>query len=147
MQIGNFKLFHRENIVHPEANELYMRRWKLFDHPAIGGIYVHNILLGDQDRHLHDHPFNFTSFILRGSYTEVRRIKLGALWGLATPVIRKAFSVNRVTHFTYHRIADVSPNTWTLVFHGPRTKKWGFSVNGKFVEHTEYLNNWAEYQY
>jgi hypothetical protein len=50
----------------PEGS--YMRRF-IFRHP-FGTVRLHNILRSDEDRHLHDHPFDFTSFLLSGGYTE-----------------------------------------------------------------------------
>jgi hypothetical protein len=47
----------------------YMHRW-IFKHPW-GTVRLHHILRSDDDRHLHDHPFNFVSLLLTGGYTEV----------------------------------------------------------------------------
>lgn len=68
--------------------ELYMERFWLFNpYPDSGAsgadrkpwrfpisIRIHHIVLPDQDRHLHDHPWNARTFILRGWYREVRPV-------------------------------------------------------------------------
>lgn len=35
------------------------------------GIFIHKIELPDSDRHLHDHPWPFLAFIVKGGYTEL----------------------------------------------------------------------------
>ena len=51
----------------------YLRRWwvipRTFDE---GNIYAHEILRSDEDRALHDHPWDNVSLLLSGSYREVR---------------------------------------------------------------------------
>jgi hypothetical protein len=44
----------------------YMRRY-IFRTPWFT-LRLHHILRSDDDRHLHDHPFDFTSFLLTGGY-------------------------------------------------------------------------------
>lgn len=71
----------------------YMLRWWLFgtskkldDHgnpqprrPFGRSFYFHCFLRSDDDRALHDHPWDFTSIILFGSYREQRREKVQTL--------------------------------------------------------------------
>lgn len=47
----------------------YMHRWIL--RTPWGTLRLHHILRSDDDRHLHDHPFDFTSFLLTGGYLEI----------------------------------------------------------------------------
>lgn len=47
---------------------VYMRRWIL--HTPFGDLRLHHILRSDHDRDLHDHPFDFWTFLLTGGYTE-----------------------------------------------------------------------------
>jgi hypothetical protein len=49
--------------------KLHFRRWSLLDTPWFK-IYIHGIYGPDEDLHLHNHPWDFKSFILSGSYIE-----------------------------------------------------------------------------
>lgn len=55
------------NIV-PYVKRWYLRRQK--SDSWLSNIYVHHFLRSDDDRSLHDHPFNNVSIILFGSYRE-----------------------------------------------------------------------------
>lgn len=53
----------------------YMERYWVFNPKGFFSRWftarVHVIKRGDADRHLHDHPWSYTTFILAGGYTEV----------------------------------------------------------------------------
>ena len=53
----------------------YMERYWVFNPKGFFSRWftarVHVIKRGDADRHLHDHPWSYTTFILKGGYTEV----------------------------------------------------------------------------
>lgn len=51
----------------PEQN--YMTRWRVIAAPWFG-LYVHRLAKPDPRPTLHDHPWPFISFVLRGGYTE-----------------------------------------------------------------------------
>jgi hypothetical protein len=74
----------------------YMRRW-IFQTPW-GTIHLHHILRSDGDRAFHDHPWNFTSILLSGGYTELRPTGHNAttmqVWPRWSIVRRKATSPN-----------------------------------------------------
>lgn len=105
-----------------------------------GAVYLHHILRSDEDRHLHDHPWPFTSLILWGGYREVHPIVTGRSgytdWGWLS-VIRHAASDS-------HRLILDRP-AWTLVFRGEKERSWGFHTeNGwtpwaKYTSSPEYL--------
>src|SRR5438309_7455387 len=54
-----------------EAENPYMRRWWVVPRNEGCNVYLHEILRGDDDRALHDHPWDNTSMLLDGGYTEV----------------------------------------------------------------------------
>lgn len=146
--------------------ELYMERFWLFNaYPDTGAsgadrkpwrfpisIRIHRIVLPDQDRHLHDHPWNARTFILRGWYHEVRPL---ATPGHRTPddfvmelltaipdqfYIRRAGDTAALSFGEYHRIASVSPGgVWTLFVTGKYRGTWGFLVDGAKVQWRRYL--------
>jgi hypothetical protein len=66
--MANLKFHHHWFIGAKHIND-YMHRW-LVRTPWFT-LRIHHILRSDNERDLHDHPFDFTSFIFKGSYTEV----------------------------------------------------------------------------
>lgn len=128
----------------------YMNRWWLFNPyqkgpneevlPARWGwlpsIRVHQIVLADDDEHLHDHPWDARTIILRGGYVEEKR-----------PAPHIQFFNCRMRGYTgpvrfneFHRIDEVSPGgVYTLWFTWKYQGTWGFDVDGKKVPHREYL--------
>lgn len=106
-------------------------------------IRVHHIKRADNERHLHDHPWNARTIILRGWYVEQRREPCGC--GLCTKQVermhsRSAGGTARLGFEEYHRIAQVSPGgVWTLFISWRWRGVWGFLVDGCKVPWREYL--------
>lgn len=121
------KIFLRKEII-SKKGELHFRRWGI--DAFIFGIYIHQIYKADEDKHLHDHPWDYISICLKGSFMEecvkkVNIIKPGNV------IIRKANS--------FHKIKDmITPAVTTLFMTGPRRRKWGYDVNDKWVEGSIY---------
>jgi len=108
----------------------YMRRWVL--EGPWGALRLHHIMLPDPDRDLHDHPFDFWSLILWGWYAE-------RVIGLPAPRIYSPLSINAKIAEHPHRISACSPHgVWTLVWAGPRRRKWGFVAREGWVPWDEY---------
>lgn len=126
-----------------DGKTTYMRRWWLFnryDRPNgprfsfLPSIRVHHICRRDSDRHLHDHPWNARTFILRGWYMEQVAGSIGTYK-------RSAGYTGRLLFGQYHRITRVSPGgTWTIFITWRYRGVWGFLVNGRKVPWREYLN-------
>lgn len=101
---------------------------------------LHHINRPDHDRDLHNHPFEYRTFVVRGWYTEVY---LNAQGVEVTRTIRAGQTVH--SGGTFHRITAVSPGgVWTVFVMSKNTGKWGFRVRRahgryKFVESTEYF--------
>jgi hypothetical protein len=112
-----------------------------------GGIFLHVIHRQDDDRDPHDHPWSFTSLILKGGYWDEQwlwvdddrswpdyRVHTGNEWvGRGRIVKRSAEHLHRVQGITPGRPA------WTLVFTGPRRREWGFTTEHGWVHWREYL--------
>ncbi len=111
---------------------LYMRRWKL------GRLRVHHIVRSDADKELHDHPFDFTSFIVKGGYWEHvpcwgehPRSHGVCDWGCkGTRIWRAPFTLVRRKAEDLHRIELARPcvhgEAWTIVWRGAYRREWGF---------------------
>lgn len=80
-------------------------------------VFLHCFRRPDMDRWLHDHPWPFTTFLFhRGYYEETFQ---GLKW-------RPRFSILfRPAEFV-HRVADIAPDTWTLVVRLDKVQSWGF---------------------
>lgn len=119
----------------------YMRRWIL--RTPWGTLRVHNILRDDTGTDPHDHPFDFTSLIVKGGYTETRclgpdvRGRLRFSW----PCRYAAGAVVRRLAKDLHILTDVSPGTWTLVVTGPLVREWGFLTPTGWVDWKTYTGN------
>lgn len=130
----------------PQTGEVYMERWWLFNgypaladggkgqvpHPDMPSVRVHHILRPDNDRHLHNHPWDAVSIILAGWYDERRAD--GRLYR------RSAGDVVGLEASTFHSIEQVSPGgVWTLFITGEWQQSWGFQTSAGFVGWRDYL--------
>ena len=126
-------------------DEVYLRRWYLFRCKWFS-IRLHHILLPDEDRDPHDHPWWFLSIILRGGYTE--------FWErLAKPRVQY-YTFRWVAHqnqrhvrrFSVHRRNDIHQivefdrpgGSWTLFVTGAERQEWGFMTPTGWVHWSEY---------
>ena len=156
--IARAKLTPYQHITSADGTEMYMGRWWLFNpysrethKPALWwcpwSFRIHHILRPDEDRDLHDHPWNARTIILRGWYTE-ERLELATSVDMLTPgrpllwlpddEIRKLATVQRnpgdtarLNHGEYHRIDQVSHGGVITLFITSKWRgDWGFLVNG-----------------
>lgn len=89
-----------------------------------GQWWLHRFHSADGERHLHSHPWSGTSVILCGGYVEQVRM-VDPEW-TKTRYWHPGM-VNRITPSTVHRIAEVMPDTWTLLYIEPgRLPTWRF---------------------
>jgi hypothetical protein len=108
---------------------LYLRRFHILKSPD-RGIKLHRIILSDLDRDMHDHPWNFVSIMLHGSYVE--HTPQGSRRYIAPTVIRhKAEDLHKLT-------LDCG-EVWTLVFTGRKRRTWGFQTPDGWVPWRNYL--------
>lgn len=103
----------------------YLHRWYMSPKGSGDNQFLHHILAADEPI-FHDHPWHFRSIILSGGYDE-----------RTTPDGNIRYSVGDVIFHsasTCHYITRVLPDTWTMVFTGPKIRDWGFMVNGEWVK-------------
>ncbi|MGE1156879.1 hypothetical protein [Pseudomonas kitaguniensis] len=154
------------HIMSADGAEMYMGRWWLFNpysrdthKPALWwcpwSFRVHHIMRPDEDRDLHDHPWNARTVILRGWYTE-ERLDLATIADRLTPgrpllllpdeevyklttTTRNPGDTARLNHGEYHRIDELSPGgVFTLFITSKWRGDWGFLVNGVKVQWRTY---------
>ena len=100
--------------------------------PTILKCRVHHIMRADEDRHLHDHPADNRSIILRGYYDEQDIFGRSNLRAKGQTIFRRAEC--------FHKIAYVSSRgVWTLWFLSERKNDWGFLVEGRKISWKTYL--------
>jgi hypothetical protein len=104
------------------AGKPYLTRWDLLGtrHTGWPHVYLHKFHQSDSDIALHNHPFLFITFILRGGYYE--RTEAGTKW-------IKPFSLLYRPLSWAHRIIlkkGTEGKVWTLVITGPKRQEWGF---------------------
>lgn len=132
--------FHLEQ---GDTGVVYMRRWWLFnpyDYTTRKTKYswlpvsirIHQICQKDSDLHMHDHPWDARTIILRGWYWEIREDSINH---------RTAGDTAALKFNEYHRIESVSEGgVWTMFITWKYRGTWGFKVDGKKVPYREYLN-------
>lgn len=151
-----------------DGSEIYMRRGWLFNPYGkdaneratpprwswLPSIRVHHIMRADDDAHMHDHPWNARTIVLRGWYVEERPLCMDATKGAPNVVairhggrtewrdewVRHDGYTGRVLFGQYHRISQVPPEgVLTLWFTWRYRGTWGFLVDGKKVDYRTYL--------
>lgn len=130
------------HIMSADGKSRYMGRWWLFNpfHPDTGAprwprlpsVRVHHICRPDQDRHLHDHPWNARTIILANYYVEQR------IDGAQRVYI--AGDTAAINYGEFHRITEVHPSgAWTLFITWRYQGTGGFLVDGNKVPWRKYL--------
>lgn len=121
------------------------RGWRAYRHDL--GDYMHRVILQAPDAtlrlhkilrsdegDLHDHPWDFTSLILRGSYTESRP-------GLEREVVYGPGTLNSKRADDLHRLTVIDGPVWTFVETGPRLRDWGFATAQGWVHWKAYTGH------
>lgn len=121
----------------------YMRRW--IARSPWGTLRIHNILRSDEGRDVHDHPFDFTSIILRGGYIEHRLgcdclFRGGRTYEIDPSTCREYTpgSIVRLKAEEFHRLELHNGPAWTFVIAGPYRRVWGFQTKNGWIRADEY---------
>jgi len=138
---------YRKGHLYHADNSLYMKRYSIFETKWLSA-RVHNIATEDRDVAMHDHPWSFISFVLRGAYLEERPMTIMPCfisdsceesYGVKA---RRAGLKPAFRHATdRHRISWVAPNTWTLFIYGPLRQWWGFYTPAGKIYFRDYLQS------
>lgn len=133
---------YRKGHLYHANGSLYMGRWALFESRWLSA-RVHYIATADDDRALHDHPWNFVSLVLQGGYVEARpltvepcfmQVQRPVVLGdpepewveqvMLTRRVAGAMAFRRATD--RHRVVSVDRGTYTLFVYGLGVQWWGF---------------------
>jgi hypothetical protein len=161
------------HIASADGKDVYMKRYWLFNpysvetgarssgsdgaprrawwREVLPSVRLHHIRREDQGLHLHSHPWNARTVILKGWYEEeryfdeslggvVRRESTGNCGFSTTRSTRLPGYTGRLLFGQYHRITQVPRDgVWTLFITWRKRGSWGFDVDGHKVPWREYL--------
>lgn len=98
----------------------YLKRWWIVPRNRMSNTYLHEINKSDDDRALHDHPWDNISFVIEGSYTEITpKHPEGLLREAGSVITRKATDSHRL-------IIPGGGRCISLFTTGPIVREWGF---------------------
>lgn len=110
----------------------YLRRWWIVPRNPWCNLYLHEVLKSDDDRALHDHPWDNRSFLIFGSYIE--HTPEGSFVRRAGDVIERAASA-------LHRLEVIPGETAVSLFMtGPKLREWGFACPQGWVHWRDFTN-------
>lgn len=96
----------------------YLRRWWIVPRNVGLNVYLHEILRSDDDRALHDHPWDNRSMLLIGGYIE--HTPAGSFGREAGSIVNRAAT-------DAHRLEVVEGKSAVSLFMtGPKIREWGF---------------------
>jgi hypothetical protein len=139
--------------IHDLDGTLYMgRRWvivpgtwqsKLFKRlTGYESVRLHRIMRPDHDRDMHNHPFQYRTFVLRGRYSEEYQFHFVPV-ALLRARTRTLFAGDTASTFGtpgFHRLTYVSRGgVLTLFCMTENVGAWGFDRDGDYVDSEEYL--------
>lgn len=131
-----------------KEGKLYMGRYWLFNpyhkrswwRSRLPSARLHIIHLPDQDRHLHSHPWDARTIILRNGYTEERLTGVDKVGDITWHYPRFAGDTAALKPDDYHRITTLHNGpAYTLFITWKYVAKWGFRVNGRHIYWRDYL--------
>jgi len=108
----------------------YLIRWWMIPRNREGNHYRHCILKSDDDRALHDHPWDSVSVVLEGVLKEHLSDGSSRILEIGKPYFRKATDA--------HRLEVIEGPVWTDFFTGPKVREWGFHCPQGWVHWKEF---------
>ena len=115
-----------------QTGEPYLERYYLFlkDRNKFPfNIFLHKFIKSDPDE-LHDHPWNYSTFIIKGGYWEWYPIlnDQGNVVG-SSRTWRGPFTFRSAKANSMHRV-ELEPGVtpWTIFIPGKKKKDWGFVI-------------------
>ncbi len=118
------KLFLVKEIISQDG-VVHFRRYRLISTPWFN-LYIHQILKSDEDLHMHDHPWDFYSFILYGSYSEET-----SYYPYFRVIHTKTYPTRTLVEHDArdaHQLTLKTPVVWTLVLTTGRAREWGYRI-------------------
>ena len=135
----SYNFFKMVKEIRSRTGELHFQRYAILE-TTVFSIYIHRIFKEDKDLHLHSHPWNFVSMILKGAYMEKY---------LSTDIFREPQVCERLKSagtFSsgdrkfFHKIQSiVSGPVYSLFITYGKRKYWYYNVDGDEIESPVYF--------
>ena len=147
MLLKILEFFNRKRVILDRFGREYMHRYYLGFKEKINwndtvkpypNIFLHKLCLSDEDRDVHDHPWNYVTVILKGGYYEITPILKDGIQIGENKVWKGPGSIIWRKANDFHRLEMENPS-WTLFMHGWRKRDWGFLTQKGFVNHSDYI--------
>ena len=120
---------------YPEGGPLFTRFY-LFQCPFFA-LYVHHFHRSDNDRHVHDHPWSFVTWLLSSGYWEhVPELPMFPA-GTQVRFWRRRFSVLWRPAEWQHWV-EIERPVWTLVLRLRKRREWGFWTHLGWIDWKTY---------
>lgn len=105
-------------------------------------VYLHQFHRSDEDRDMHDHPWNFMSIVLKSGYVEhlPESIKLRKPGAIIRHCAEDRHFVKLLPQCRSPECISPEVEAWTLVFVGKKRREWGFHTQDGWLHWREYLN-------
>lgn len=133
---------HRRFFIPTPDGKPYMERIALKE-TLEEKVYLHILYSSDGDRDPHDHPWDFTSRIIYGSYIEHTPVMdpvTGKISGYNQEVFDHVINnVNEKKAEQLHRLELPNGPVVTLVTRGPKTRRWGFYTDAGWQDAHDYI--------
>lgn len=123
-KFSNFDLRWNEPLGNPDCP--YAFRWAVI---AFGfSIRLHH-WIGD-DENMHDHPWWFITFMVKGGYADRSPAPLGPDGYEIMDIVNPGEFRFRPAEWRHRVTLDGGSDTWTVLLTGPRARDWGFYLPG-----------------
>ena len=114
----------------------YLLRWYLLRTKPVA-IYIHKFVRSDEDRALHDHPWDFIVIPIWQGYYEFSdkgKVRVWPLWSCA-----HRYSTYR------HRVELVQGKpAWSIFIRFERNREWGFWPEGGWIHWKQWWSDMCE---
>lgn len=115
-----------------EIGENYLRRWWVVPRNYFANVYLHEMLGPDDDRAMHDHPWDNTSVVISGGYLE--HTPDGVFERREGDVVhRPATALHRL------ELLPGVDRTISLFITGPKVRDWGFQTEAGWVHYKDFV--------
>lgn len=118
-------------VVGPPDNP-YLHRWYIIPRNDWCCVYLHRFLRDDDDRAMHDHPWNSLSVLVWGKYIE-QTAEGRKLYRWGSIIFRRATHTHRI------ELPEGKP-AWTLFVTGSRIREWGFHCPKGWIHWKDFVD-------
>lgn len=132
--INSMKPDRKPDFVIGPPDDPYMERWWIIPRNPQFNIYYHRILHDDDDRALHDHPWESFSFMTKGRLREITEVN-NKNEVIQSRLLSAGECVFRSSTFKHRLELIGNEPAETLFITGPKVRDWGFHCPQGFVLH------------